>query len=277
MSPESSTGDSLSLVAPLGVRPSEGNAAPLFYAPVSLIPQDNGTERPFPHLFLDRAKPGVYAVDGTGQRFVNEAVSYHDFVRSMLGHGSGRKPEGPIWLLADHATIRNYGLGAVRPFPAPISGHLRSGYLKRGRSLGELASAIGVPEGALIDIAKRVNSFAKTGEDMDFGKGGTAYNRYLGDASVVPNPCLGPLFKAPFYAIRLHPGDIGASVGLPIDPEARVVTPEGRPIAGLFACGNDANSIMGGTYPGAGITLGPALTFGFIAAHTASSKPLPSG
>lgn len=275
MSPESSTGDSIGLVAPLGVKPSESNAAPLFYAPVSLLPQPDGSVRPFPHLFLDRAKPGVYAVDGTGQRFVNEAVSYHDFVRSMLGHGSGRRPEGPIWLLADHATIRRYGLGAVRPFPAPMGGHLRSGYIKRGRSLAELASVIGVRETNLVQTATRVNGFAKSGEDKDFGKGSTAYNRYLGDAAVSPNPCLGPLEKGPFYAIRVYPGDIGASVGLPIDPEARVVTPEGQPVEGLFACGNDANSIMGGTYPGAGITLGPALTFGFIAAHTAAGKPLP--
>ena len=276
MSPEGSTGDSLALVAPLGVRPSEGYAAPLFYAPVSLLPQTDGSVRPFPHLFLDRAKPGVYAVDGTGQRFVNEAASYHDFVRAMLGHGAGRKPEGPVWLLADHATIRRYGLGAVRPFPAPMGGHLRSGYLKRGRTLADLAAVIGVPQAALEDTASKVNGFARTGEDKDFGKGSTAYNRYLGDADVAPNPCLGPLAKGPFHAIRLYPGDIGASVGLPIDPDARVVTPEGTAIPGLFACGNDAGSIMGGTYPGAGITLGPALTFGFIAAHTAAEKALPA-
>lgn len=277
MSPEGSTGDSLSLTAPLGVKPAEGNEAPLFYAPVSLIPQADGSVRPFPHLFLDRAKPGVYAVDGTGRRFVNEAASYHDFVRAMLGNGPGRAPEGPVWLLADHTTMRRYGLGAVRPFPAPMSEHLRSGYLKRGRSLADLAAQIGVPAAALSETAARVTGFAQKGEDPDHGKGSTAYNRYLGDGERgFANPCLGPLERGPFYAIRLYPGDIGASVGLPIDPQARVVTPEGQPIPGLFACGNDANSIMGGTYPGAGITLGPALTFGFIAAHTAAGKPLPA-
>ncbi len=119
-----------------------------------------------------------------------------------------------------------------------------------------------------------MNGFVVAGEDKDDGKGSTAYNRYLGDPDMKPNPCLGPLAKGPFYAIRLYPGDIGASVGLPIDPQARVVTPEGHAISGLFACGNDAGSIMGGTYPGAGITLGPALTFGYIAAHSAAEKPL---
>ena len=111
-----------------------------------------------------------------------------------------------------------------------------------------------------------MNGFVVAGEDKDYGKG----SRYLGDPDMKPNPCLGPLAKGPFYAIRLYPGDIGASVGLPIDPQARVVTPEGHAISGLFACGNDAGSIMGGTYPGAGITLGPALTFGYIAAHSAA-------
>jgi succinate dehydrogenase/fumarate reductase flavoprotein subunit len=276
MAPEGSTGDSLCLTAALGVEPVAGNAEPLFYAPVSLIPQPGGAPpRPFPHLFLDRAKPGVYAVDATGRRFVNEAASYHDFVRAMLGRGPGRAPEGAVWLVADHATIRRYGLGAVRPFPAPLAGHLRSGYLSRGRSLDELAAAIGVPAAALAQTAAAVTLYAAEGHDPEQGKGSTAYNRYLGDPENRPNPCLGPLARGPFYAIRLHPGDIGAAVGLPIDPMARVLDRGGVAVPGLFACGNDANSIMGGTYPGAGITLGPALTFGFIAAHTAAGVALP--
>jgi len=271
MSPEGSTGDSLALAAPLGVEPVSGNAEPLFYAPVSLLPQPGGAPpRPFAHLFLDRAKPGVYAVDSTGRRFVNEAASYHDFVRAMLGRGPGRAPQGPVWLIADHQTIRRYGLGAVRPFPAPLGGHLRSGYLKRGQSLAELARAIDVPEQSLLETASHATQYAAAGHDPDHGKGATAYNRYLGDPENRPNPCLGPLARAPFYAIRLYPGDIGAAVGLPIDPQTRVLDRNGTAVPGLFACGNDANSIMGGTYPGAGITLGPALTFGYIAAHTAA-------
>lgn len=277
MAPEGSTGDSLALAAAAGAQPSEANAEPLFYAPVSLLPQKKGDPRPFPHLFLDRAKPGVYAIDGTGQRFTNEAASYHDFVRAMLGRGSGRAPQGPVWLLADHATLRRYGLGAVRPFPAPLGGHLRSGYLKRAGSLSALALALGVPAEALEDTAARVTRYAAEGEDMEFGKGSSAYNRYLGDPARLPNPCLGPLERAPFYAIRLYPGDIGAATGLPIDPQARVLDTDGMPVPGLFACGNDANSIMGGHYPGAGITLGPALTFGFIAAHAAAGVALPEG
>lgn len=276
MAPEGSTGDSLALTAPLGVEPVSGNAEPLFYAPVSLIPQPGGAPpRPFPHLFLDRAKPGVYAVDATGRRFVNEAASYHDFVRAMLGRGPGRAPEGAVWLLADHATIRRYGLGAVRPAPAPLGPHLRSGYLVQAPTLAGLARAIGVPPEALRATAEAVTRHAAAGHDPDQAKGSTAYNRYLGDPENRPNPCLGPLSRPPFHAIRLHPGDIGAAVGLPIDPQARVLDRHGTPVPGLYACGNDANSIMGGTYPGAGITLGPALTFGFIAGHGAAGVPLP--
>ncbi len=272
MSPEGNAGDGAAMAQAIGARLGEGNAEPLFYAPVSLIPQPDGSTRPFPHLFLDRAKPGVIAVDGTGRRFVNEAASYHDFVQAMLGRGAGPAPEGAVWLLADHRAIRRYGLGAVRPFPAPMGRHLRSGYLRRGATPADLATATGLPAQALAETLARFNAAALRGDDPDHGKGSTAYNRYLGDAGHGPNPCIAPLDQAPFYAIRLHPGDIGAATGLEIDPHARVLDACGQPIAGLFACGSEANSIMGGTYPGAGITLGPGLTFGFIAAHTAAGR-----
>lgn len=278
MSPAGSTGDSIALTKPLGVAPNLAQAEPLFYAPVSLLPGSDGAVRPFPHLFLDRAKPGIWAVDETGQRFVNEAASYHDFVQAMLGRGqpgapeSGevRAPQGAIWLVTDHRAIRRYGLGAVRPFPAPIGRHLRSGYLRSGRDARDLAEKTGIDPAGLEKTIASTKRYAAKGHDPDFGKGSTEYNRYLGDPENAPNPCLGPLETPPFYAIRLYPGDIGASIGLPIDEYARVLDENGAPVPGLFACGNDAASIMGGMYPAAGITLGPALTFGFIAAHSAA-------
>jgi len=271
MSPVDNTGDSVELAKAVGVRPDTGNAEPLFYAPVSLLPQTDGSSRPFPHLFLDRAKPGIVAIDGRGRRFVNEAASYHDFVSAMLGKGA-TQPEAPFWLLANHAALRRYGLGAVRPSPASLASYVRSGYLKRARSIEELAGIIQVDSQTLVATIERLNHFAQTGEDTDFGKGSTAYNRYLGDPSVIPNPCLAPWEAGPYYAVRLYPGDIGASIGLPIDAAARVLSSDGRAVDGLFACGNDANSIMGGRYPAAGITLGPALTFGYIAAHSAAGS-----
>lgn len=278
MSPAANTGDGIRLGRALGGHLGEANSDNAFWTPVSLLPQPDGSTRPFPHLFLDRAKPGVIAVGADGRRFVNESASYHDFVRGMLGRGDTPSATFPVWLICDHHALRRYGLGAVRPFPAPYRQHLRSGYLQRGANAPALAVAIGVDAGALTATLKRFNEHATAGVDPDFGKGGSAYNRYLGDPDHRPNPCLRPLQGA-LYAIRLHPGDIGTSVGLVTDPRARVLDAEGAPIPGLYACGNDMNSIMAGSYPGAGITLGPALTFGFIAGNNlaGSSGPRTAG
>ncbi len=274
LSPPGNAGDGAAMAAAIGARIGAGNLEPLFYTPVSLVPQPDGSSRPFPHLFLDRAKPGVIAVDGRAKRFVNEAASYHDFVRAMLGRGRRAPPAPPVWLLTDHRALRRYGLGAVGPFPASPRHYLRSGYLKRGRTVADLAAVTGLPPDALAATLARFNAHAARGEDPDFGKGSSAYDRYLGDGANRPNPCLAPLATPPFYAIRLYPGDIGAAIGIEIDASARVVGADGAPIPGLYACGSEANSIMGGTYPGAGITLGPGLTFGFIAAHQAAGVPL---
>ena len=121
--------------------------------------------------------------------------------------------------------------------------------------------------GALADTLARYNADAARGTDSAFGKGGTDYNRYLGDPENQPNPCLRPIEQGPFYALSIYPGDIGTSIGLETDATARVLGADGTPIGNLYAAGNDMNSIMAGSYPGPGITLGPALTFGYIAAN----------
>jgi predicted oxidoreductase len=146
----------------------------------------------------------------------------------------------------------------------PIGRHLRTGYLRRGSTPQALAKEIGVPGEVLEQTLRRFNEAASRGEDPDFGKGSKAYNRYQGDAAHGPNPCVAPIEKGPFYAIRLVVGDIGTFAGLRTDEQTRVLDASGEPIPGLYAVGNDAASIMGGNYPGAGITLGPALTFGYI-------------
>ena len=128
----------------------------------------------------------------------------------------------------------------------------------------ELASVIGVDGAALEATVARVNETAAKGHDPDFGKGGNAYNRYLGDATVTPNPCIGKIAQGPFYAVKLVPGDLGTFAGLKINGKGQVLGETREPIEGLYAAGNDTASIMGGNYPGGGITLGPALTFGFI-------------
>ncbi|WP_172330352.1 FAD-binding protein [Mangrovicoccus sp. HB161399] len=271
MSPASGTGGAIAAAEAIGAAFVESNSNAAFWTPVSLLKNRDGSTRPFPHLFLDRAKPGVIAVGHDGQRFVNEAVSYHDFVQALIGKllDGGQRS---AWLVCDHRALRRYGLGAVPAFPGRIAPHLASGYLKRGATLAELAGNCGIDPAALSQTIERFNRDAASGTDSEFGKGTTSYQRYLGDPECKPNPCLRPLV-GPLYAVEIFPGDIGTSMGLEIDAQGRVKDREGQPIEGLFACGNDINSIMSGAYPGAGITLGPALTFGYIVGNSAAELP----
>ncbi|WP_054309229.1 FAD-dependent oxidoreductase [Mesorhizobium sp. 1M-11] len=269
MSPAASTGGAIVAAEAIGAAFVETNANGGFWTPVSLLPNEDGSRRPFPHLFLDRAKPGVIAVGHDGRRFVNEAVSYHDFVQGLIAKllEEGRRS---AWLIADHAALRRYGLGAAHAFPAKIGRHLKSGYLKRDTSLGELARQCGIDATQLERTVAAFNHKALRGDDPEFGKGTTSYQRYLGDAENKPNPCVRPL-EGPFYAIEIFPGDIGTTMGLDITAKGQVKNRDGRVIPGLYACGNDINSIMAGSYPGPGITLGPALTFGYVVGETAAT------
>lgn len=263
--PESNTGDGLGIAESAGARLSTHLPQPAAWIPVSRVPKGKRGEGVFPHL-IDRYKPGIIAVDPHGRRFVNEANSYHEFGKAMLEHC--RTPDGlHAWLLADHRALRRYGLGMAKPFPVPIVHHLRSGYLRRGRTIATLAAAIECDAQVLEDTIARYNAHAREGEDPEFGKGSMPYNRYLGDSTHKPNACNAPLDTGPYYAVRLEMGDLGTFAGIATDAHARVLDSEGQPIRGLYACGNDMTSVMGGAYPGGGITLGPAMTFGYIAAR----------
>ena len=262
-SPASNTGDGLKLAESVGGYVDGTIPHAAAWVPASVTTRSDGTKGVMPH-FIDRAKPGVIAVTSKGVRFANEGNSYHDFVQSMVAACKGEK-EVSAWLLCDHKALRSYGLGCVAPAPLPIGRHLRSGYLLRGNTVAELAGRIGVQPAVLEATVKAFNANAQRGDDPEFGKGSKAYNRYQGDALVTPNPCLAPLETGPYYAIKLVVGDIGTFAGLQTDAKTRVLDGAGQPIKGLYAVGNDAASIMGGNYPGAGITLGPALTFGYVA------------
>jgi len=270
MSPVAGTGGSISAAEAIGAEFVASNDNGGFWTPVSLLPNPDGSKRPFPHLFLDRAKPGVIAVGHDGKRFFNEARSYHDFVQGLIAKMEAENKRS-AWLVCDHRALRRYGLGAVPAFPGRIGPYLKSGYLKRGRTIAELAAATGIAAGQLEATIRGFNADAAQGQDSAFGKGSTAYQTYLGDAEQKPNPCLRPLDAAPYYAIEIYPGDIGTSMGLAVNAKGQVRSRDGGVIDGLYACGNDMNSIMGGAYPGAGITLGPALTFGYIVGKTAAS------
>lgn len=270
MSPVAGTGGSISAAEAIGAEFVASNDNGGFWTPVSLLPNPDGSKRPFPHLFLDRAKPGVIAVGHDGKRFVNEARSYHDFVQGLIAKMEAESKRS-AWLVCDHRALRRYGLGAVPAFPGRIGPYLKSGYLKRGRTIAELTAATGIAAGQLEATIRGFNADAARGQDSAFGKGSTAYQTYLGDAEQKPNPCLRPLEAAPYYAIEIYPGDIGTSMGLAVNAKGQVRSGAGGVIDGLYACGNDMNSIMGGAYPGAGITLGPALTFGYLVGKTAAA------
>ncbi|MDM0116096.1 FAD-dependent oxidoreductase [Variovorax sp. J22R133] len=270
-SPEANTGDGLRLAEAVGGRVDSTIPHAAAWVPASVTTRADGSKGVMPH-FIDRAKPGVIAVTPKGKRFTNEGNSYHDFVQDMVKACKG-EPEVSAWLICDHKALRDYGLGCVAPSPLPIGRHLRTGYLKRGGSVADLAQQIGVPAKALESTVAEFNEAARTGQDPAFGKGSMAYNRYQGDALVTPNPCVAPLQTGPYYAIKLVIGDIGTFAGLVTDENTQVLDAAGKPIKGLYAVGNDAASIMGGNYPGAGITLGPALTFGYVAAmHLAKAE-----
>nr|WP_315243588.1 FAD-dependent oxidoreductase [uncultured Albidiferax sp.] len=263
------TGDGLRLGEAVGGQVARDAVQAAALAPVSRVPRADGSVAHFPHL-VERAKPGLIAVTAAGQRFTNEADSYYDFVSGMLAATPAGAPV-QAWLVCDHAFIRHYGLGAVKPAPLPMGAMLRNGYLQRGNTLADLARACGIDAAGLQATVARYNQQALTGVDADFAKGETPYNKVQGDAaSGYPNPCMAPLAQGPYYAVQVVPGSLGTFAGLRANASAQVLDAHNQPIPGLYAGGNDMHSVMGGTYPSGGITLGPAMTFGFIAAHHAA-------
>ncbi len=269
LAPPGNTGDGARAALEVGGMMHVEQDQPAAWTPVSIVPQADGTSVPYPH-FIDRCKPGYIAVDRRGRRFANEAESYHDFVQRLFAACEGDKVV-EAWLVCDHRALRRYGLGVVPPAPMPLGAHLRSGYLVRGESPVKLATTLGIDPAGFERTLARYNENAARGEDPDFGKGTNAYHRFGGDPLHKPNPNIAPIVDGPFYAVRLVPGDLGTFVGLSTDPQARVLDVNENPIPGLYAVGNDQASVMGGKYPGAGITIGPAMTFGYIAArHIAS-------
>ena len=212
--------------------------------------------------------------DARRQRFANEGNSYHDFVQEMM---KAAKPGEEItaYLLCDHRALRKYGLGCVPPFPMPLRPSPQDRLSQARHDAGRTGrSNWHRPKGIEATVTE-FNASAVEGRDPAFGKGSRAYNRYQGDALHGPNPCIAPIKDGPFYAIKMVVGDLGTYAGIRTDEHARALDENGQPITGLYAAGNDMASIMGGNYPGAGITLGPALTFGYIAGkHIAASSAL---
>ncbi|MGO2203464.1 FAD-dependent oxidoreductase [Pseudomonas helleri] len=256
-------GDGLTLGESAGGQINSDLQSTVAWAPVSRVTHSDGSIGHFPHI-IERAKPGIIGVLSNGQRFVNEANGYYDYVTAMVEQAPAGEPVAS-WLICTHDFQRRYGLGISRPFPIPVGPFIQSGYLKSAYTLEGLARVCGIDTKGLQTTVDDYNRHAQTGQDPQFGRGSTPYNRKQGDPLHKPNPCVAPISKGPFYAVKVEPGCFGTFAGLKTNEHAQVLNADGQAIKGLYAAGTDMASIMGGYYPAGGINLGPALTFGYIA------------
>lgn len=268
------TGDGLDAAQAIGADVDENHNSPFFWMPASIMRWSDDRIATYPHI-RDRPKPGLIAVNSAGRRFVNESNSYHDFVEAMFASHK-EVPSIPAYLICDRRFIHDYGLGVIHPVWQNLSYFVKRGYLVSAPTLEELARKIKVDARGLVESVAGHNRAAETGVDEAFGKGSTAMNRHNGDPDVKPNPCLRPIARPPFYALAVYPAPIGSSIGLRTNADAQVLDRSNKAIEGLYACGNDMSSIMGGLYPGPGITLGPGIVFAYRAVrHIASGATMP--
>jgi len=262
------TGDGITIARKIGASVDTAVASAGFWTPVSLLRQTPGKQLTVPYGWLDRGRPGVIAIGPDGRRFVNESNSYHDICLAMFENGYPKDER--FFFICDHDFVKKRGMGHILPWPwtMGIAKYRRLGYIQIGLTIQDLARQIGIDPDALQATVERHNGCAETGIDPDFGRGQSAFNKTLGDPSVGgKNPNLGPIRNAPFIALRIVPATLGTAVGLKTDRDARVLSGGGQPVQGLFACGNDMTSPMRGIYPGAGITIGPAIVFAYRAVN----------
>jgi len=260
------TGDAIRAGMAIGAKTDLMDAA--WWAPAYRF---EGDDRSYP-MFMERALPGSMIVDGAGRRYMNEAASYHSNGSTMVRLAAKGEPTIPSWFLFDATYRSRYPLGPMLPLgPAGdriLPAKIRK-VLKKSRTVAELAIKIGCEPAMLEETIAVFNGYARTGVDRDFHRGEATYDKYYGDDAYGPNTCLGTLAQPPYYAVPIHPGDIGTKGGLVTDVNGQVVDADNHPIAGLYAIGNTSASVMGRTYPGAGATIGPAMTFGWLAARHA--------
>lgn len=225
-------------------------------------------------LIAGKSNPGSIMVNSKGKRFANEAQPYEDLIKAQ--YASNARGEGaiPCYLVFDARYRAKYAVGHIKPGKVEHDDRLApanfsSGLLTRAHSLEELADKLQIEREALVQTVTNFNHYARRGEDPEFGRGATLHDRYYADQSVSPNPSLGPLDTAPYYALRCDPGDLDTKGGLLCDEQARVLHTSGAVMQGLYAAGNASAAVMGNTYPGAGATIGSAMTFAYIAAQHA--------
>jgi 3-oxosteroid 1-dehydrogenase len=261
---ENNTGDAIEAGIAIGAATDLMSEA--WWAPTLSVP---GEARGRP-LFYERALPGNIIVDQSGRRYMNEARSYDVAGKAMIDADRLNGRTTPSWIVLDARFRKKYPMGPLMPvLPDWVHPKAVRRMMLKAPTIRDLAAKMGVAPGVLEKTIERFNGFARAGEDLDFGRGSAAYDRYYGDQSVKPNPTLAPIDEPPFYALKVYPGDIGTKGGLATDEKARVLDGTGQVIPGLYAIGNNAASVMGPAYPGAGSTLGPAMTFGYVAVRHA--------
>ena len=225
-------------------------------------------------LIAGKAYPGSIMINGQGRRFTNEAQPYEDVVKDQYASEARGESAIPCYLVFDHGFRSKYAIGHIKPgkveddskIPAD---YFTTGLLTKAGTLEELAGKLGIDPDTLLETVTAFNEPSLQGKDPLFNRGATIHDRYYADKTVEPNPSLGPVAKAPFYALRCEPGDLDTKGGLQCDEHGRVLTPNGQAIEGLYAAGNTSAAVMGDTYPGAGATIGSAMTFGYLAAKFA--------
>jgi 3-oxosteroid 1-dehydrogenase len=218
----------------------------------------------------ERSLPGSIFVNAAGERFMNEAAPYVDAVHAMYANHTEDNPHIPCWMITDQRYRNRYVFTGMPPRKALPRRWYAAGAVFRASTLEALADQIGVPARRLGKTIETFNDFARAGKDEDFGRGDSAYDNYYGDPNCEPNPNLAPLAQPPFYAIKMVPGDLGTKGGLRTDERARVLRADGSVIEGLYAAGNTSAMVMGRSYAGPGATIGPAMTFGYLAALDAA-------
>ncbi|MDB5971392.1 MAG: FAD-binding dehydrogenase [Hydrocarboniphaga sp.] len=264
--PEGNTGDGLKMAQAVGAVMNPCNPSNAAWNVISLHQRRDGSVQKFPHLFLDKPKPGCIAVNAQALRFGNEASLM--FTEAM--HASGSVP---AWLICDGRFIRKYGLGLVYPGGYGLWRLVRDGYLIEAPTLAGLAQRLQMPADALTATVAEFNRHAAQGKDPRFGRGVSAFDLSMGDPAHRPNPSLGVLEQTPFYAVKIFPGDATTTLGLNVDGQGRALDADGRPIDGLYACGLDMNSLWAGRPPANGCNHSLNLTFGYLIARHLAGAP----
>ncbi|MBT4520864.1 MAG: FAD-binding protein [Halieaceae bacterium] len=262
-----STGDAITMGLEAGAALEMMDEA--WWGPTVVVPGEERARM----LVIEKSLPGGVMVNKQGQRFVKETAAYNDIVKAMYASHSEASPCVPAYLIFDANFRKKYPVGPLLPGAQQpdwaVSAKIKELFIKRADSLDELAELLGIDAAGLTHTVKQMNDYARSGVDPVFNRGENAFDQFYGDKSVTPNPCLGPIVQSPFYGFEVYPGELGTKGGLKVDEYARVLTESGECIPGLYAAGNCSAPVMGRSYPGAGSTLGPAATFGFVAANNA--------